>query len=322
VTPKGISLDAKLVPADNFGVQDVLADPAHPGMFYAFVCYQGVWKSVDWGATWTKVDTDNNLEQGRPWGEAIAPDGSYMLACTGYGTARWGAWKSIDGGATWAKYPIADNSDPYMFDIDPSDKNHVISTSHSTDHIYESHDAGQTWIDRGSSGAGESDYVFFVTSTTWLAVAQAGSGGTRRTTSSGGAWTTVGPMEHVHGGEQIFIDPSNHDIYVGAHSSSSGVFRSTDGGASFSSVSRTQSAAIFGTGSRIYSLDSGATLVANPPLPVSTMRTSGTDWASLAVPAGMTNGAKRADVSFDARTGKWVIVSGNWLAGIWRYIEP
>ena len=127
VTPKGISLDAKLVPADNFGVMDVLADPAHPGMFYAFVCYQGVWRSVDWGATWTKVDTDNNLEQGRPWGEAIAPDGSYMLASTGYGTARWGAWKSIDGGATWAKYPIADNSDPYMFDIDPSDKNHVIS---------------------------------------------------------------------------------------------------------------------------------------------------------------------------------------------------
>ena len=33
----------------------------------------------------------------------------------------------------------------------------------------------------------------------------------------------------------------------------------------------------------------------------------------------MTNGAKHAAVTFDG--SHYVIVSGNWLGGIWRYVE-
>jgi hypothetical protein len=322
VTPGGVHLAPDFNSAGNFGAQDVVADPSRPGTFYAFICYQGVWKSSDFGASWAKVDTDNNLEQGRPWGEAIAPDGSYMLACTGYGTARWGAWKSTNGGVTWSKHPIADNSDPYMFDIDPNNKNHVISTSHSVGNVYESMDGGDTWTDKGDAGVGGSGYAFFITSTTWLLVAQSGGGGTLRSTNSGSGWSHVGAMEHVHGGEQIFVDPTNHDIYVGAHSTVSGVYRSTDGGASFNQVSSAQSAAIVATGSTIYGMDSGASQSGNPPNPHISARANGATWTSISVPAGMTNGPKRADVGRDPVTGKWVIVAGNWNAGIWRYIEP
>jgi hypothetical protein len=35
----------------------------------------------------------------------------------------------------------------------------------------------------------------------------------------------------------------------------------------------------------------------------------------------MTNGAKRAATALDSKTGKWVVVTGNWNAGIWRLIE-
>ena len=35
---------------------------------------------------------------------------------------------------------------------------------------------------------------------------------------------------------------------------------------------------------------------------------------------GMTNGTKRAAVTFDST--RHVIVSGNWRSGIWRYVEP
>ncbi|MDB4989420.1 MAG: hypothetical protein JWN04_4598 [Myxococcaceae bacterium] len=322
VTPAGIKLNPKAFPDDNFGVQDVLADPLHPGTFYAFVCYQGVWKSEDFGGSWVQVDTDNNLEQGRPWGEAIAPDGSYMLASTGYGTARWGAWKSVDHGKTWRKYPIADNSDPYMYDIDPSDSAHVISTSHSTGNIYESSDGGETWHDRGDTGVGPSGYVFFINRTSWLQVAQSGGGGTLRTTNSGATWTVVGEMEHVHGGEQIYIDPQTSYIYVPSHSSVNGLFRSTDGGATFTKVSDLQSAAIVATNTHFYVLDSGATTDSNPPTPTSAPRPAGSPWTSMKAPAGMTNGAKRADVAYDSASKRSVIVSGSWNAGIWRYIEP
>jgi len=311
VTPKGFDL------VSSFGVQDVLADPVHAGTFFAFVCMQGVWKSVDWGATWTHVSTDGNIEKGKPWGEAIAQDGSYMLV--GNGNVNGGAWRSTDGGATWVPHNMSQDNDPYMFDIDPTDKNHVISSMHNGQTTFESMDGGLTWADKGASGAGQSHYVFFITKTTWLAVSQDGGGGTFRTTNSGGAWTNVGSMAHAHGNSQIFVDSNNNDIYVGSHGS--GVYRSTDGGASFNQVSTIRSSTVFGTATRIYAMDPGANGGGTAPMPQSAMRSSGTDWAAFTVPAGMTNGAKRAAVALDSKSGKWVIVSGNWNAGIWRLIE-
>ena len=47
---------------------------------------------------------------------------------------------------------------------------------------------------------------------------------------------------------------------------------------------------------------------------------SGTTWGSYTTkPANMTNGAKRAAVAFDG--SHYVLISGNWNAGLWRYVE-
>jgi photosystem II stability/assembly factor-like uncharacterized protein len=314
VTPPGVDLSS------DFGAQDVLADPTIPGTFYGFVCLQGVYKSTDWGASWEHVSTDGQIEQGRPWGEAIAPDGSYMLASTGYGPNA-GAWKSTDGGATWSSYHISNDNDPYSFDIDPSDPEHALVSMHAAENIYESHDGGESWDDRGPSGAGGSNYVFFITSTTWLVIGQSGSGaGTRRSTNAGASWQNVGPMEHAHGNAQIFVDPDTGHIFAAGHEQ--GVYRSTDGGASFQQVSSTRGSSVWATGGHIYSMDPGANAAGTAPMPQIATRDDGTDWGIYEVPSEMTNGAKRAATAYDAQTGQWVIVSGNWNAGFWRYIEP
>jgi hypothetical protein len=39
----------------------------------------------------------------------------------------------------------------------------------------------------------------------------------------------------------------------------------------------------------------------------------------MAKPAGMTNGSKRASVTFDGT--RYIILAGCWNAGIWRYVE-
>jgi hypothetical protein len=209
-----------------------------------------------------------------------------------------------------------------MYDIDPADKNHVISTTHSTDIVYESRDGGQTWSNRGPvTGGSLSGYVFFITPTIWLQVNQSGSNGangTRRTTNSGASWTKVGSMEHLHGGVQIYVDPTNGAVYI---PSESGVFRSTNQGASFTQVSQGISSSVFATGKRIYAMRSGATQGGDPPTLQSATRSNGTDWAPIATPPKMTNGAKRAATMLDRATGKWVIVGGHWLAGFWRLIE-
>jgi photosystem II stability/assembly factor-like uncharacterized protein len=313
VTPPGLDL------VTEFGAQDVLADPRTPGVFYGFVCRHPMLKSMDWGKTWAVASRDGIMEQGRPWGEAIAPDGSYMLACSGYGLNE-GAWKSTDGGATWRSHDISRDNDPYNFDINPQNPRHVLAAMHAQANIYESKDGGETWVDRGSAGTGGSNYVFFITATTWISLGQDGSGaGTRRTTNSGASWQSVGPMEHAHGNAQIFIDPETKAIYVASHGG--GVYRSTDGAASFQRVAERRGSVVFATDRYIYAMDPGANQTGTDPVAQRTLRNDGTKWEPITVPAAMNNGAKRAATVFDEASGRWVIVGGHWNAGFWRFIE-
>src|SRR6516162_10354015 len=70
VTPPAIDLNGAAFSGDNFGVQDVVVDPARPSDLYAFTCFQGVWKSMDFGQTWAKVNTGTNgaaLDGGKLW---------------------------------------------------------------------------------------------------------------------------------------------------------------------------------------------------------------------------------------------------------------
>jgi hypothetical protein len=210
-------------------------------------------------------------------------------------------------------------NDPYMFDIDKADKNHVIASMHGEDNVYESRDGGVTWTNRGPVPGGLSAYVFFINSSTWLLVAQSGSNaGTRRTTNSGGSWTQVGPMSHFHGNEQIYIDPSTKQIYVPGEG---GVWRSSNDGMSFTKISDTHSSSVFATETRLYSMNSGATGGFNDPHYQTASRANGTDWVMGTVPSGMTNGCRKAAVSFDRSTNKWIILCANWLAGMWRLVE-
>jgi photosystem II stability/assembly factor-like uncharacterized protein len=318
VTPAGIDLSPDFPSASqNYGVQDVLADPRHPGTFYAFVCYQGCWRSVDWGSSWTHISSDGHLEQGRPWGEAMAPDGSYMLATTGYGPA--GAWRSTDQGRSWANIGMGPHGVPEMFDVEPGNADHAVASFHAEDAISESQDGGRTWVDKGPAGTGPASYVFILTPTSWLAIGQIGNHavGTRRTVDAGASWNPVGPMEHALGNEQIAIDTKNGTIYAPGL----GTYRSSDGGASFTKVSTINGSAIFATASAIYSLDGGATNAFNQPFFCSSPRADGATWTAAPTPAAMTNGCKRAAVAFDAARGHWVVVTGKWLAGIWRFVE-
>lgn len=85
------------IPLGPFGgtVQHLTADPATPGVVYASAREQGVFKSVDGGATWTPLFTQPVLG-------AVAVDPSrpatlYLPTRAAQGTLL----KSTDGGATW-----------------------------------------------------------------------------------------------------------------------------------------------------------------------------------------------------------------------------
>jgi len=345
VTPAGISLDPNYpYNAANFGVQDVLVDPLRPTDFYAFTCYSGVWKSSDYGLTWSKVSTGTNgaiLDQGRMWTAAIASSAARqasapptLFTVDGYGS-KPGLYKSTDGGVNFAYIDVSAaglGNDVYALDVDPYDSQHMLMGFHGAG-VAESVDGGATWTNRTGSVAGSSIYPFFVdtgnaatTRTTWITEPQWGnnSDGMWRTTNGGGAWSRLNDVEHWHGCAQAF-NAGNGVIFAAGNSISpgSGVFKSTDAGATWTKVYGGSDNGVYGTKSHLYASFGWATGSAQynggaPQLAVG--GATGSGWSSVTAPKAMWNGTKRAATSFDGKHS--VIVSGNWGSGMWRYIEP
>jgi RNA polymerase sigma factor (sigma-70 family) len=328
VTPAGIELaNGAYGKGDNFGVQEILVDPRHPNRLYAFVCYQGVWASTDYGQSWSKVSRPGGpLDEAKPWGAAIAPDGSYLLASQGNGPHFTQIFKSSDGGVTWKGFQTP--LDPENIDIDPDDALHVITSGHSAVTLAESSDGGQTWSDRGPMGiASSATYVYFLASSTILAVANGDNSpgsGTWRGVKTGSAWTwtRVSAQQHWNGSHQLFIDRARHAIYNGG---AFGIFRSTDVGLTWTcidvSTNTPQSGMVIGTPSTLWS--SASYPNGNTPYFANlhmAPRTSELEWTLSDAPRGMTNGAKSCALTSDGTNS--ILVSGNWNAGIWRLIEP
>jgi hypothetical protein len=341
VTPPGIDLAVSSFNHDGYGVQDVVVDPAKPSNLYAFICHQGAWRSTDYGLTWTKVNTGMNaakIDAGKPWTVAIDPNPARnpatppTLYTAAGASALLGAHKSIDGGVNWTHYDIVPGAnyqvqDIYSFDIDPYDSSHLITGYHEAPNLAESTDGGATW--KVINVAGHSNYPFFIdtrnpatTRTTWLIISQ-DQVGTQRTTDGGKTWTTVEKFSHAHGGAQIF-QAGGGVIYSGGGGGSKGggVYRSADYGATWTNVaSGGDENAVVATASYIYvsfAWAAGNSFV--DPRVQRAPKDPGTAWTAMTVPREMSNGWKRAAVTFDGT--HYILVGGNWNAGIWRYVEP
>ncbi len=347
VTPSAINLDGASFNNDNYGVQDVVVDPARPSDLYAFTCFQGVWKSTDFGVTWTKINTGTgggSLDQGKLWTAAIDPNAQRDPSApptlwTATGDSAAGVWKSTDGGVSWIAHAVnnataaqASNNayfgnDVYALDIDPGNSFHLIAGFHGYPGISESTDGGSTWTTIPvPAGIGSSVYPFFVhtgiasaTSATWLTQAQwdSNANGIWRTNDAGATWTHVAPtLEHKHGSTQFF--QLGNGIVYAPSVNPNGIFRSTDSGSTWTPVSTSLANAVFGTPNNLYSMDSFASNAAYDPN-VQSSSNAGKAWTAMSIVPAMTNGAKRAAVTYDG--SHYIIVSGNWLGGIWRYVE-
>jgi hypothetical protein len=340
VSPGQLNFTPSAYNNDNFGVQDVLVDPARPSDLYAFVCHQGVWKSVDYGETWTKVNTGKNgdvIDSGKPWGSGIdsdrcrdpnTPPALYTLN----GNGQQGFWKSIDGGVSWSRTALPDqpslqyDQDAYSIAVDPHDGQHLIMGFHEAAGLVESTDGGMTWAARTVGDSGVSVYANFVdtgdaasTRTTWLTIGQSGS--MQRTANGGSTWTKVETLQHAHGCSQIF-QAGRGVIYApgSGGSQGDGIYRSADYGVTWSKVSAGSENGVVGTRSTLYASYAWANAGGLDPALKTAPRDAGMTWSNVPTPSGMTNGWKGAAVTSDGTHE--IIVSGHWNAGIWRYIEP
>jgi photosystem II stability/assembly factor-like uncharacterized protein len=302
----------------EFGPGPVVADPGSPGDLYVAGGGAGVWKSTDYGNTWTQTNAEIGYV---PMGLVVAVAGEHVLVA-GYKVL----YDSTDGGVTFAELPNDLPAELYSLQVDPDDDRHLISGLHEADGIVESIDGGATWNDVTGTGfpsGGISWYPFFLGARgEWLAIAQNG-GSVVVTRDSGATWTQPAGIEgltHAHGNAQIF--QRGDTLFVpGTGGPGDGVYRSDDRGGTFTRVLDGVSSVAWGTDAHVYSMwgwacascDLGAGFhVADLP--------DAAAWDAPAVPADLIIGANHVAVTSDGTHD--IFVGTMWTSGIWRYVEP
>ena len=361
VTPAGLTMDPNANPTGNYGAQEVVSDPAHPGTFLVSVTYQGMWRSIDFGATWARISPGNGpMDNGRPQ-MSISADGSYILSTLLYpqnGFAN-GCWKSkapVNGGdpglgESWRLIPVPSaipNGDMGHFRTDPGDKDHAIALPHTPiGGFIETVDGGETWTVQTlpKPNGLNTQRLSLIDSGHVLAVYDWGGGVNPRIgTRSGTVWPWTWTFNEVvtkdeagatstgqgafHGAQQIFVDTVNkvggmNAIYLGGPE---GVHRSVDDGATWTKLSTPDpySEGILATPTTLYSTTSFAVNnAAFDPKFMKAPRNPGSPGSTWT--HGATPTAMNNGWLWAATASDGVhhvLVAGCWNAGIWIYIEP
>jgi len=103
--------------------------------------FNGIYRSLDAGDTWTALPTQSTPGLVHVESLAIDPRGTNVI----YAGTWYLPYKSTDGGQTWRiiKEGIIDDSDIFAINLDPRNPNHIIASACSG--IYETNDGGDNW---------------------------------------------------------------------------------------------------------------------------------------------------------------------------------
>ena len=326
VTPIGLD-PSDLAPAANaFGPGAIVGDPTRPSDMYFGGSASGLWKSTDYGNTWTALNKD---VPNAPRGVTIAVAGTTPATIWGAGYNQ--IFKSTDGGVTFTSTNLSVSL--YSLKVDPNDPTHLISGLHEADGVYESTDGGITWNAKNGSGfpsGGISWYPDFIntgsaatTRTTWFAIAQNGASAVM--TSDGGAsWhipNGLNGLNHPHGNSQMYQNGSTL-FAAGVGGPGQGVYRSTDLGVNWSRVDsgQTPEAIVWGTPKHVYAMYAWACSDCNLGTDFEIAPQPGTTWTATSVPSALNLGPNSVVVTSDG--SHYIFTALMWSLGIWRYVEP
>ena len=244
--------------------------PGRPDLFYMGGVDGGVWKSTNYGISWTNISDGWPSSSDSIGALAVAPsDPKVIYAGTGESDIRGdmitgdGVYKSTDGGKTWRYAGLRDTHTTMGLVVDPHNPDVVyaasmghVFTSGPNRGVFKTTDGGKTWkkVLFVNAKTGVVDLVMdprnpdVLYATAWQAyrtpwrLSSGGPGsGLYKTTDGGAHWTDIsdhpGLPHGTLGKMGVAVAPSNPNIvYVTIQAKDGGLFRSDDGGKSFKRV--------------------------------------------------------------------------------------
>jgi hypothetical protein len=133
----------------------------------------------------------------------------------------------------------------------------------------------------------------------------------------------VDSNEHPHGQMQIHQPDTSGVVFMpGVYSGLGwGILRSTDFGRTWKHVGDTaQQAIVFGTPNKVYGMFAWACANCKlDPILQAAPAPGASGWKRSPTPPEMAIGAAQSATVFDGKD--YIIVTANWKAGLWRYVE-
>ncbi len=306
--------------------------PSQPNVFYIGVCNGGVWKTNDYGRTWQPIFDD------QPTGSigaiaVAASDPNVVYVGSGEGLHRPdlsvgdGIYKSTDAGKTWTHLGLRDGQQIPQLAVDPRDPNKVFAAVAGHPYgpnkergVYRSTDGGQNF-QKVLPKSGANTATDNVRTSEKSAEHPAIQHCKRRSRSS--------DDENI-GASDVLIDPSNPEIVYATlwearegpwengawNGSGGGIFKSTDGGQTFTQLTGGLPKEIIQAHIAIAESNPNRLMasVASKPNSVGLYRSddAGATWAQIttdARPAGRIGGGDLSVPRFNPKDADMVIVT-------------
>jgi photosystem II stability/assembly factor-like uncharacterized protein len=223
----------------------LVPDPSRPSTLYAGTA-EGVFKSDDGGATWRAASV--GIPYGRVQTIAIDPSATstlYAGTLTPDGVDSVGIFKSTDGGASWTAIneglidPLTGVSplDVWSLAIDPKNPGTILAGSRFSE-IFKSANGGVTWQYTTLGGyqlALETSAFQFDPSGSSRILA-ATTLGLLRSTDGGNNWSGYGNVSDSF--FTLVTDPASPATLYAGNIAGSGIFKSTDSGAHWTTINK------------------------------------------------------------------------------------